>query len=99
MYSRSSGEARLLLVGVSYSRNHASAQKIPRLPVNKNTQRQPNNVTMAAASGGAITAPRLEPVLKTPNANDRSWGGNHSETAFPEAGKPPPSPSPSKNLA
>ena len=27
-------------------------------------------------------APRAEPVLKRPNANERSRGGNHSETAL-----------------
>ena len=49
---------------------------------------------MAAIIGGAITAPTLDPVLKSPNAKERSSTGNHSATAFAEPGNPPPSPNP-----
>ena len=62
----------------------------------KNTQRQPSDETINAISGGAITAPTLDPVLKIPNAIARSFGGNHSATTFPEPGNPPPSPIPSR---
>src|ERR1035437_7002644 len=71
----------------------------PNAPVIKNTHRQLDRSTMAAISGGAMTAPRLEPVLKMPNANDRSLAGNHSETALAEPGNPPPSPRPSRKRA
>src|SRR3989442_4388133 len=67
----------------------------PRIPVIKKTQRQFSPSTIAAIIGGAMTAPTLEPVLKMPKAKDRSFGGNHSETALAEPGKPPPSPRPS----
>src|SRR5687768_12697186 len=62
----------------------------------KNTQRQPSDETINAISGGAITAPTLEPVLKIPNAIARSRGGNHSATTLPDPGNPPPSPIPSR---
>src|SRR5262245_41973908 len=73
-----------------------SAHKNPTPPVMKNTQRHPSAPTMSAMSGGATTAPTAEPVLKIPNASERSRGGNHSATALPEPGKPPPSPMPSR---
>src|SRR4051812_34219347 len=46
-----------------------------------------------ATSGGAIIAPRLEPLLHTPIANVRACGGTHVAMAFAKAGQPPPSPS------
>src|SRR5215475_2017248 len=52
---------------------------------------------ISAINGGARTAPRLDPVLKMPKAKDRSFGGNHSATALPDPGNPPPSPMPSRN--
>ena len=52
---------------------------------------------MKLNSGTAITEPMLEPVLNSPKAVERSRAGNHSETALLEAGKPPPSPTPSRN--
>src|SRR4026209_34575 len=74
-----------------------AAQTKPRLPVMKKTQRQFSCVTISARSGGATTAPMLEPVLKIPKASERSRGGNHSATALPEPGNPPPSPIPRRN--
>src|SRR5262245_15892898 len=68
----------------------------PMPPVMKKTQRQPSHRTIAAINGGAMTAPTLEPVLKMPKANERSLGGNHSATALPDPGNPPPSPMPSR---
>src|SRR4051794_14903819 len=68
----------------------------PAPPVMKKTQRQPSVVTISAMSGGARTAPRADPELKIPNASARSLGGNHSATALPEPGNPPPSPMPSR---
>src|ERR1051326_1990244 len=64
------------------------------LPVIKKTHRHPSRETISAIKGGAITAPTLEPVLKRPNASERSLDGNHSATALPEPGNPPPSPRP-----
>ena len=49
-------------------------------------------------SGGAITPPTAVPALMIPIAVARSFVGNHSATARVAAGKPPPSPIPSKNL-
>src|SRR5687768_10297704 len=71
-----------------------AAQMKPIAPVMKKTQRQLRFKTIMAMSGGAMTAPRAEPVLKMPKATERSLGGNHSATALPEPGKPPPSPMP-----
>src|SRR5260370_40192665 len=62
----------------------------------KNTHRQLSRSTTAAINGGAIVAPRPDPALKIPKANDLSFAENHSEIAFAAAGKAPPSPSPSK---
>jgi hypothetical protein len=63
----------------------------------KNAQRQFAEMTTIAMSGGATTAPIAVPALMIPMAVDRSDAGNHSATAFVAAGKPPPSPTPSKN--
>src|SRR5687767_14592024 len=73
-----------------------AAQTNPTPPVMKKTSRHPHVATINAISGGAITAPSAEPVLKIPKASARSLGGNHSATAFPEPGNPPPSPIPSR---
>src|SRR6185369_15117631 len=62
----------------------------------KNVQRQFRCNTIIANNGGATTAPKDDPVLNNPNAMDRSFGGNHSATALPEPGNPPPSPMPSR---
>ena len=51
---------------------------------------------IAARSGGAITAPMAVPALIMPIAVERSRAGNHSATALVAAGKPPPSPTPSR---
>ena len=48
-------------------------------------------------SGGATTAPMAVPALMMPMAVERSRAGNHSATALVAAGKPPPSPAPSRN--
>ena len=47
-------------------------------------------------AGGATTAPTAVPALISPMAVDRSRTGNHSATALVAAGKPPPSPAPSR---
>src|SRR6478672_741809 len=52
---------------------------------------------MPAIIGGATTAPTAVPALIIPMAVARSLNGNHSATARVAAGKPPPSPTPSKN--
>ena len=41
-------------------------------------------------AGGATTAPTAVPALMIPIAVDRSFAGNHSDTALVAAGKPPP---------
>src|SRR4051812_4053275 len=73
-----------------------ATQTNPAPPVRKKTQRQPSVVTISAMRGGATTAPSDDPVLKIPNASARSRVGNHSATALPEPGNPPPSPMPSR---
>ena len=47
-------------------------------------------------SGGATTAPSVEPLLKIAIANARSRTGNHSATAFAAPGQLPASPMPSR---
>ena len=44
--------------------------------------------------GGAITEPSAEPLLKIPDAVERSCGGNHSAVSFTAAGQLPASPMP-----
>src|SRR3954451_12265584 len=58
-----------------------------------NAYRQPKRIVIHATSGGAIIAPRLEPLLHTPIANVRACGGTQVAIAFANAGHPPPSPS------
>src|SRR5262245_31749933 len=85
--------------GGAYRKNHAAAQTTPIAPVTIKTMRQPLANTIVAISGGAITAPRAEPVLNMPTASERSRAGNHSATTFADAGNPPPSPSPRRKRA
>lgn len=54
-------------------------------------------VPSQAIKGGATTAPIAAPLLKIPEAVDRSLGGNHSEVSFIAAGQFPASPIPNKN--
>src|SRR4029078_6259299 len=91
--------ARCKVLGVDFGQcqSQAAVQANPAAPVMKKTQRQLIRLTITATSGAPITAPSAEPVLKTPNANDRSREENHSDTAFAEPGNPPPSPSPKRN--
>ena len=51
-------------------------------------------VAITATSGGTIIAPRAEPLLKIPDAVERSCGGNHSLVSFKAAGQLPASPNP-----
>src|SRR3954462_6101385 len=51
---------------------------------------------MYATSGGAIIAPRLEPLLHTPIASVRASGGTHVATALANAGHAAPSPTASR---
>ena len=46
--------------------------------------------------GGARIAPTDDPLLKIPEANERSSAGNHSATTFTAAGQLPASPIPSR---
>jgi hypothetical protein len=55
--------------------------------------------TASASIPPCSIAPKFEPVLKMPVANERSRLGNHSATAFTQAGKFVASPRPSTNLA
>src|SRR6185437_9048410 len=80
--------------GGRYSRHHQMAQRRPKMPERKNTQRQLVNESTPAMKGGAMTAPRAVPAFMMPIASERSRTGNHSETTFVAAGKPPPSPMP-----
>src|SRR5437773_966706 len=73
-----------------YVRSQAITHTKPAAPVVKNTQHQPHAAVIAASTGSATTAPRLEPVLNSPNANERSRGEKCSATALAAPGKPPP---------
>src|SRR5262245_64147758 len=73
------------------------AHTSPAAPHATNTQRQLPCVIIAAIAGGATTAPIAVPALTMPIAVDRSPTGNHSAMTLVAAGKPPPSPAPSKN--
>ena len=53
-------------------------------------------VVMNATSGGAIIAPRLDPLLQTPMASVRASGGTQIATALANAGHAPPSPTASR---
>src|SRR6185503_1678520 len=84
MNAFSSGVMNRFVAGGRYSLSQIHAQRNPMAPVMKKTQRQPSLSAMNAISGGATTAPRLAPVLKSPNAIARSRAGNHSATVLPE---------------
>src|SRR5262245_47642320 len=79
-----------------YAALHQIAHTRPAAPHAMKTQRQLLNVMIAAMAGGATTAPIAVPALMRPIAVDRSLTGNHSATTFVAAGKPPPSPAPSR---
>src|SRR6185503_2800440 len=76
---------------------HHRAHARPVAPHATNTHRQFPCVMIAAIAGGATTAPIAVPALTMPIAVDRSPTGNHSAMTLVAAGKPPPSPAPSRN--
>src|SRR5436190_15011320 len=80
----------------AYATVHQTAQARPAAPHATNTHRQLACSRIAAIAGGAMTAPTAVPALTSPMAVERSATGNHSAIAFVAAGKPPPSPMPSR---
>src|SRR4029079_14751115 len=71
----------------------------PATPVPMKAYSQPHRSAIMGTTHGATIAPMLEPALKTPVANARSFRGNHSATVLIAAGKFPDSPRPSANRA
>src|SRR5581483_11653086 len=84
--------------GTKYESRHHAVHKRPSAPESTKIQRQVAKLRMTAIRGGAMTAPTDVPALIIPIAVARSLVGNHSATARVAAGKPPPSPIPSRNL-
>src|SRR5215475_6563954 len=80
-----------------YHQFHHRAHSKPNAPVRTKIHRQVAWERTMAISGGAITAPPAVPALMIPIAVARSLVGNHSATTRVAAGKPPPSPVPSRN--
>src|ERR1700691_4221034 len=68
----------------------------PRKPTERKAVLHPALSRIHASKGGARIAPMDEPLLKTPEASDRSSAGNHSATSFTPAGWLPASPMPSR---
>src|ERR1700730_5010849 len=68
------------------------------MPTTTNVACQPYEVPNHAIKGGAVMAPIAAPLLKIPEAVERSSGGNHSLVNFMAAGQFPASPTPNKNL-
>ncbi|HMC59580.1 MAG TPA: hypothetical protein VKJ01_10340, partial [Candidatus Solibacter sp.] len=79
------------------ARHHQSVHSKPMAPERKNTHRQLSVAITSAMPGGAITEPTAVPALTIPIAVPRCSTGYHSATALVAAGKPPPSPIPSRN--
>src|SRR5882724_2126661 len=83
--------------GERYENCHHAVHSSPIPPANTKIQRQVEYKRIVAMRGGATTAPTAVPELTMPIAVARSFVGNHSATARVAAGKPPPSPMPSRN--
>src|SRR5215468_1666130 len=66
----------------------------PNAPVTTNEARQPQRSVIAATRGGAIIAPRLEPLLQMPITSVRAFSGTHVAAALANAGQAPASPIP-----
>src|SRR5262245_43846631 len=69
-------------------------QANPNAPVTTNAQRQPQRNVIAATRGGAIIAPKLEPLLQMPITSVRALSGTHVAAALANAGHAPASPIP-----
>src|SRR4029078_3755978 len=67
-------------------------QMKPIPPVTRNDARQPQRSVMKATRGGAIMAPRLEPLLQMPITSVRAFCGTHVAAALANAGHAPASP-------
>ena len=61
-------------------------------PVAMKAPRQPAMAVTPTTRGGAIMAPRLEPLLQTPMARVRASAGTHAAVALAKAGQAPASP-------
>src|SRR6185369_2581245 len=71
---------------------NAITHRKPSAPVTTKAARQPHRTVTNATMYGAITEPRLEPLLQTPIASVRAFFGTHVAVALANAGHPPPSP-------
>src|SRR5262249_21470399 len=71
---------------------NAITQMNPIPPVTTNDARQPHRTVIAATRGGAINAPRLEPLLQMPITSVRAFFGTHVAAALANAGHAPASP-------
>src|ERR1035437_2368203 len=61
-------------------------------PVAMKAPRQPAMAVTPTTRGGAIMAPRLDPLLQTPMASVRASEGTHAAVALAKAGQAPASP-------
>src|SRR5450759_5686640 len=61
-------------------------------PVTTKAPRQPAMAVIPTTRGGAIMAPRLDPLLHTPMARVRASAGTHAAVALANAGHAPASP-------
>src|SRR5437763_16110180 len=68
----------------------------PSAPVTIKDARQPQRNVIAATRGGAIMAPKLEPLLQMPITSVRAFCGTHVAAALANAGHAPASPMPRK---
>src|SRR5438876_10071529 len=64
----------------------------PNAPVTIKDARQPQRNVIAATRGGAIMAPKLEPLLQMPITSVRALSGTHVAAALANAGHAPASP-------
>src|SRR5690242_19098673 len=79
-------------MGELYNHSQKIIHKKPMIPIIKNALCHPQYTAIHGTVSGASIAPTLEPELKIPVANERSFFGKYSAVAFMAAGKFPDSP-------
>src|SRR5580704_2757742 len=83
---------------VRRKKRNAAVHTTPKSPVTTKADRQPHVSVIHATTGGASTAPRLDPLLQIPIASMRASGGTQVATDFANAGQAPASPIPKNTL-
>src|SRR5688572_7990189 len=74
-----------------------ASHRYPNIASIINVDCQPYRRPRNATNGGTMIAPNAAPLLKMPEAVERSCGGNHSLVMRTAAGQLPASPIPKRN--